>query len=190
MKAWRFMVIFCLLHTNLFAQNIAQLQRGAKFFTNYCSGCHSLKYTSSQRISHDLGLPNDSNIFLQSSISEQDAQHWFGMLPPDLSLTAQAKGQDWIKNYLISFYPDNTRPFGVNNVLLINTSMPDVLSPLTKQLTEQGDQSKKQVAQDISAFLSYVAEPASLVRYRIGCFVLCFLLAFGIVFAKLDFSRF
>lgn len=186
MKIWILVVVFCLFHSNAFAQDMAQLQRGAILFINYCSGCHSLKYTSYQRISRDLGLPKNSDISFQSTILKQDALHWFGMLPPDLSLTARAKGQDWIKNYLISFYPDKTRPFGVNNVLLIDTSMPDVLSPLKKQsITKEDSQSITMVAQDISVFLSYVAEPASLIRYRIGCFVLCFLLLFGVILFNL-----
>lgn len=177
----RLVIILCVCHGQFsFAAKKEQLQRGAMLFINHCSGCHSLKYTTYQRIRHDLALPKNSVISLQASIPKADAIHWFGKLPPDLSLTARARGQDWINQYLLSFYPDTTRPFGVNNALLRDTSMPDVLSPLKRQaILTHDNQQLENIAQDISAFLSYVAEPASLVRYRLGCFVLCFLCIFG-----------
>src|SRR6478672_972364 len=37
----------------------ASLQRGAKLYMNYCSGCHSLKYVRYARIGEDLGLSED-----------------------------------------------------------------------------------------------------------------------------------
>ena len=37
----------------------ASLQRGAKLFMNYCSGCHSLKYMRYSRMAEDLGLSED-----------------------------------------------------------------------------------------------------------------------------------
>jgi ubiquinol-cytochrome c reductase cytochrome c1 subunit len=55
------------------------------------------------------------------------AEAWFGTTPPDLSLVARSKGTDWIYTYLRSFYKDNSRPFGVNNKVLTNVTMPDVL---------------------------------------------------------------
>ncbi len=43
------------------------LQRGAKLFTNYCMGCHSLKFMSYTRMAQDLGLTEEeviSNLML------------------------------------------------------------------------------------------------------------------------------
>lgn len=37
----------------------ASLQRGAKLFMGYCSGCHSLKYLRYSRMAQDLGLTED-----------------------------------------------------------------------------------------------------------------------------------
>ena len=37
----------------------ASLQRGAKLYMNYCSGCHSLKYLRYSRMAEDLGLSED-----------------------------------------------------------------------------------------------------------------------------------
>src|SRR5690606_17932812 len=41
--------------TNTLA-NTASLQRGAKYFVNYCLGCHSLKYVRYQSLIEDLGI--------------------------------------------------------------------------------------------------------------------------------------
>ena len=32
------------------------LQRGAKYYVNYCAGCHSLKHLRYNRLAEDLGL--------------------------------------------------------------------------------------------------------------------------------------
>ena len=36
--------------------NKASLQRGAKYFVNYCSGCHSLKYMRMSTLAEDLNI--------------------------------------------------------------------------------------------------------------------------------------
>ena len=36
--------------------NVASLQRGAKYFVNYCLGCHSAKYVRYNRLAQDLQL--------------------------------------------------------------------------------------------------------------------------------------
>ena len=166
----------------------AALQRGGTFFIRHCSGCHSLKYTSYQRIANDLSLPQvGSDNLLQVSLPESDAKHWFGKMPPDLSLTARVRGKSWIKEYLTSFYPDKKRPFGVNNWLLTDSSMPDVLAPFKKHLFQKN--SNRQLfdttLEDVVSFLAYVAEPASLIRYQIGFVALSFLFVFGILFMVL-----
>ncbi len=43
---------------------------------------------------------------------------------PDLTLVARVRGADWIYTYLRSFYVDETRPFGVNNVVFPSVGMP------------------------------------------------------------------
>ena len=37
----------------------ASLQRGAKSFVNYCSGCHSLQFLRYSRMAEDLGLTEE-----------------------------------------------------------------------------------------------------------------------------------
>lgn len=119
--------------------NIASLQRGARTFFNYCSGCHSLQYMRYSRIAEDLQL-SDAEVLknfdftgakigdmAMSNMSADDAEKFFGKAPPDLSLEARAKGPDWIYTYLKSFYLDPSRPTGWNNTLFPNVSMPNVL---------------------------------------------------------------
>jgi ubiquinol-cytochrome c reductase cytochrome c1 subunit len=124
---------------NTNVSNIASLQRGARLYFNYCSGCHSIKYMSYSRLAQDLQLSNEevlSNFaFTGARIGDQvvsnmpadHAQDWFGKAPPDLSLEARAKGPDWIYSYLKSFYLDPSRPVGWNNLVFPNASMPNVL---------------------------------------------------------------
>jgi ubiquinol-cytochrome c reductase cytochrome c1 subunit len=119
--------------------NIASLQRGAKLYFNYCSGCHSIKYMSYSHLAKDLQL-SDQQVLANfaftgakigdqvvSNMPEEQAQTWFGKAPPDLSLEARAKGPDWIYNYLKSFYLDPSRPVGWNNTVFPGASMPNVL---------------------------------------------------------------
>ena len=114
------------------------LQRGAKLYMNYCSGCHSLQYLRYSRIAEDLGLTEEQvqeNLnFTGVAVGEQvhaampeQASEWFGVAPPDLSVIARVRGSDWIYTYLKSFYLDESRPVGWNNQLFPNAAMPNPL---------------------------------------------------------------
>lgn len=117
----------------------ASLQRGARLYMNYCSGCHSLKYLRYSRMAEDLGLSEqevmDNLNFtgakfgeqVQVAMTEDHAKQWFGKMPPDLSVIARVRGSDWIFTYLTSFYQDPSRPLGWNNKLFANASMPNPL---------------------------------------------------------------
>ena len=117
----------------------ASLQRGAKLYMNYCSGCHSLQYLRYSRMAEDLGLTEDqvqaSLNFTGAKVGEQvrvamtaeEGGQFFGKAPPDLSVIARVRGPDWISAYLHSFYLDDTRPVGWNNTVFPNASMPNVL---------------------------------------------------------------
>ena len=119
--------------------NIASLQRGARNFMNYCSGCHSAQYVRFNTIGKRLELSDDQLIknlmfnadktfeTIRASMKPEDATRWYGKAPPDLSLMARAKGADYIYTFLKSFYIDPSRPTGVNNIALPSTAMPDVL---------------------------------------------------------------
>ncbi|TNC79872.1 MAG: cytochrome c1 [Oleiphilus sp.] len=118
------------------------LQRGLTLFTNYCFGCHSMKYARYERAATDLGIPSEifeENLILGDakigelmtiSMPEDQAKIWFGSAPPDLTLSARLRGPDWIYNYLRGFYADPKRPYGVNNVVFKDVGMPHVLADL------------------------------------------------------------
>lgn len=122
--------------------NIPSVQRGARDFMGYCSGCHSMKHLRYSRIGQDLGIPDDllkknlmfttdkvGDHILSSMPAEQSAK-WFGQTPPDLSVETRIRGADWVFNYLNTFYVDESRPLGVNNLMLPGVGMPHVLANL------------------------------------------------------------
>jgi ubiquinol-cytochrome c reductase cytochrome c1 subunit len=120
--------------------NTESLQRGARNFMNYCSGCHSLKYLRFNRLGADLKIPEsqlgnlmfttDKAFDTINSAMPKDSEAWFGKQPPDLSLIARAKGTDYLYSFIHGFYVDKTRPWGVNNLYLPSAAMPDVLASL------------------------------------------------------------
>jgi ubiquinol-cytochrome c reductase cytochrome c1 subunit len=121
--------------------NLPSLQRGARNFMAYCSGCHSLKYQRYSRLGSDLKISDEAlaqflvrpgdkpTDYIKTSMPAANAQEWFGRAPPDLSLVARSRGPDWIFNFLTTFYADPaSRQTGVNNLQLPGTAMPHVLS--------------------------------------------------------------
>ena len=117
----------------------AALQDGARTFVNYCMGCHSAKFQRYERVADDLGIPHElmmeKLVFTGAKIGDHmnigmqanDAKAWFGAAPPDLTLVARVRGDDWLYSYLRSFYADPTRPLGSNNKVFPNVGMPNVL---------------------------------------------------------------
>jgi ubiquinol-cytochrome c reductase cytochrome c1 subunit len=125
--------------SNADVTNDAAIQRGAKYFANYCMGCHSAKYVRYQ-LMKEVGLSEDQikeNLIFDGSkpgglmtiaMTNKDAGDWFGAPAPDLTLESRLrKGPDWIYSYLKGFYTDSSRPMGVNNTVFKNVGMPNVL---------------------------------------------------------------
>ncbi len=122
----------------------ASLQRGLQTFMNYCFGCHSLQYQRYKRTAEDLGIPEDLMLehivfdpdvrigeLMKNAMSPDASKNWFGAPPPDLTLHTQLKGgPDWLYTYMRTFYIDESRPFGVNNLVFENVGMPHVLMDL------------------------------------------------------------
>ncbi|MCB1758755.1 MAG: cytochrome c1 [Gammaproteobacteria bacterium] len=190
------------------------LQRGAKYFVNYCLSCHSAKFQRFNRTARDLGLTEDevkeNLMFTTDKIGDpmniamdpENANSWFGVTPPDLSVISRARGVDWIYTYLRSFYLDESRPFGVNNMVFPDVGMPHVLWNLQgtrkavftehegqkvfqrfEQVTPGSMSSEEfdSAMRDLTAFLSYVAEPIQLERQRLGVRVLLFIAVFFVL---------
>ncbi len=127
---------------NIDLKDQASLQRGAKYFTNYCIGCHSLKYMRYNRMAEDLGI-DDATLrqtlmsgdakpgdLMTISMRPEDGEKWFGTAVPDLTLVTRWRNPDWVYTYLKSFYTDSTRPYGVNNLVFPKVGMPHVLAGL------------------------------------------------------------
>jgi ubiquinol-cytochrome c reductase cytochrome c1 subunit len=198
--------------------NKASLQRGASNFVNYCLGCHSAKYVRYNRVATDLGISEaqliDNLMFtgerphdtMKIGINPDDAKRWFGVVPPDLSLIARARGTDYLYTFLKSFYADPAKPTGVNNTVLPGPAMPHVLWELQGvqeavwegHVDAQGNAQKHfkefkpgagklsaeeydQFVRDTVNFLEYIGEPAQLQRTRLGFPVLAFLVFFTLL---------
>ena len=130
-------------------RDAASLQRGVKYYVNYCLGCHSLKFQRYERTATDLGVPEE--IFLEhlvftgqkigglmaTSMPDEESKAWFGAAPPDLTMVARVRGVDWLYNYLMTFYVDEDRPFGVNNKVFPNVGMPNVLMEMQGRQTAE-----------------------------------------------------
>ncbi|MDX1498552.1 MAG: cytochrome c1 [Woeseiaceae bacterium] len=199
--------------------NVSSLQRGARNFMNYCSGCHSAQYVRFNTVGKALELSEDQLVdnlmfnaektfeTIRSAMATEDAQRWFGVAPPDMSLIARAKGTDYIYNFLKGFYVQEESPTGVDNLYLQGTSMPHVLGILQgyqaanfvehtsedgvttrdfqgfEQLTagqldaEQYDD----FVRDTVNFLAYIAEPIRQDRRKIGTWVMIYLVVFLII---------
>jgi ubiquinol-cytochrome c reductase cytochrome c1 subunit len=117
----------------------ASLQNGAKYYVNYCLGCHSAKYVRYNRLAADLQLSEEQLVenlmftgkqpfdTMDIAMRPEDAARWFKIAPPDLSLIARSRGTDYLYTYLRTFYAAPERPTGVDNLVLPGTSMPHVL---------------------------------------------------------------
>ena len=149
----------------------ASLQRGAHAFVNYCLSCHSAGYMRFNRL-RDLGLSEeqirDNLVFtgvkvgelMKTAMDPVEAKEWFGTAPPDLTVIARSRsshdgpGSDWLYTYLRSFYRDNSRPTGWNNVVYPNVAMPHVMWRL------QGEQVLKEAKEMAEGYMKTVEKLA------------------------------
>ncbi len=193
------------------------LQRGARVFLNYCLGCHTADYHRYNRMAKDIGLSDsfvvDNMIFttdkngdptkvgalMASSMTNDYAEESFGIVPPNLALTARSRGVDWLYTYMRSFYLDESRPFGANNVVLPQVGMPHVLAHLQgwQGATFEDHNGQPQFAgfekitrgelspaeydgliQDLVAFMDYLGDPNRATRHAVGFWVMLFLIIF------------
>ena len=192
--------------------DVAALQNGAKLFVNYCLNCHSAAYMRYNRLG-DIGLSEaqirDNLMFTADKVGEPmriamqraDAKVWFGAAPPDLTVIARARasefgsGADWLYTYLRTFYRDDNRPTGWNNVVFENVGMPHVLWELQGEQVMSADhklvlakpgklkpQEYDAAVADLVGFLNYMGEPMGEFRKQLGVVVLIFL-AVTFVFA-------
>ena len=163
------------------------LQRGARNFFNYCSGCHTLQYMRYNQIADDLGITEDqlmkNLIFTESApqnlvknnMLKEDGDRWFGKAPPDLTLVTRRKSSEYVYGFLNSFYEDSSSPTGVNNHVQDASSMPNVLWDIQERFS---DEQYSQFLNDTVGFLVYAGEPIIEKRKSMGVWVIGFLLIF------------
>lgn len=200
------------------------LKRGAQTFNNYCMGCHAADYMRYNRIGRDLGMSDEE---VMAMISTRDAKgdytkpgelmkiamdtnfakSAFGTKIPGLTVIARARGADWLYTYLRTFYVDESRPTGVNNIVFPDVGMPHVLWELqgmqkAKFVTETdaegtehkvyegmepmtaGTMSQEQYdafVGDLVNFMVYMGEPVQTERKSLGIWVLLFLIVFTVI---------
>ena len=198
------------------------LQRGAQLFNNYCLSCHSaqaMRYNrlqdialSEQQIKDNL-LPANAKIGDTMKVAMQplDGANWFGAVPPDLSVMARARGADYIYTYLRTFYRDEAKATGWNNLVFPSVGMPHALWQLqgerhailenvevhgqntqvfkgweTISEGKMTAQEYDQAVGDLVNFLQWMGEPAQNTRIRVGVGVLIFLGIFIVIAWRLN----
>ena len=193
------------------------LQRGARLFVNYCLSCHSAQFMRYNRMAEDLEIPPDivkrNMMFVTDKIGEpmtvtmpkDKAAEWFGVAPPDLSLSGRLRGGEWLYNYLRGFYVDDDAVGGWNNAVFENVAMPHALYELqgmrraVMETVTDDDGSEREIvarfeaitegtlseaeydqaAYDLANFLVYVGEPAKTTRITYGIWTMLFLAVFA-----------
>ena len=201
--------------------DVAALQNGAKLFVNYCLNCHSANYMRYNRM-HDIGLSDNEikkNLLfagekvgdtMKIALDPKQAKDWLAAAPPDLTLIARSRadigkgsGADFLYTYLRTFYRDDTKATGWNNLVYPDVAMPHVLWELQGQRVAKFVEEKDphdpsrsvhrfngfeqttpgkldergydEAASDLVAYLQWMGEPAQEQRVRIGVWVLLFL---------------
>jgi|MEHZ01.4.fsa_nt_MEHZ011272893.1_6 ubiquinol-cytochrome c reductase cytochrome b subunit len=126
-------------HIQIDPTDKVSLQNGAKWYMNYCYGCHSTQYARYGRVAEDLEIPEEIMLstlvlgdqkigdLIEGSMREEDAKAWFGSAPPDLTLVTRVRSPEWVYTYLKNFYQDDSRPMGVNNKVFPDVGMPHAL---------------------------------------------------------------
>lgn len=212
--------------------DMAALQNGAKLFVNYCLNCHAAAFMRYNRL-RDIGLTEEqikkNLVFTGAKVGDtmtvavdpREAKEWFGGVPPDLTLIARSRadaakgsGADYIYTYLRSYYRDETKATGWNNLVFPSVAMPHVLWELQGQqravFADQKDPHDPsrvthvfkgfetivpgQLSQadynlavaDLVAFLQWMGEPVQGERVRIGVWVLIFLSVFTVIAWRLN----
>ncbi len=209
--------------------DLASLQNGAKLFVNYCLNCHSAAFMRFNRLK-DIGLTDqqikDNLLFttdkvgetMKAAIDPKQAKEWFGANPPDLTVIARAKashsgtGADYLYTYLRTYYRDETKATGWNNLAFPNVGMPHVLwelqgerQPIFEEREEHGHtthvftgkwkqikpgtmtpQQYDHAVGDLVNYLQWMGEPAQNTRLRVGVWVLLFLLGFTVIAWRLN----
>jgi ubiquinol-cytochrome c reductase cytochrome c1 subunit len=210
--------------------DLSSLQNGAKIFVNYCLNCHAAAYMRFNRLK-DIGLTDkqikDNLLFttdkvgdtMKISMDAKQGKDWFGGNPPDLTVIARSRsgqggtGADYLYTYLRTYYRDDTKSTGWNNLAFPNVGMPHVLwelqgqrRPVYKEVMQHGHPTPvfagwQQITPgkmtaveydtavaDLVNYMQWMSEPAQTTRVQIGVWVMLFLLIFMVIAWRLNAS--
>ena len=210
--------------------DLSSLQNGAKIFVNYCLNCHAAAYMRFNRLK-DIGLTDkqikDNLLFttdkvgdtMKISMDAKQGKDWFGGNPPDLTVIARSRsgqggtGADYLYTYLRTYYRDDTKATGWNNLAFPNVGMPHVLwelqgqrRPVYKEVMQHGHPTPvfagwQQITPgkmtaveydtavaDLVNYLQWMSEPTQNTRVQIGVWVMLFLLIFMVIAWRLNAS--
>lgn len=210
--------------------DLAALQNGAKLFANYCLNCHGAEYNRYNRL-RDIGLSEaqieQNLIFTGAKVGEpmkvsfdaKQSKEWFGAQPPDLSVIArsrsapgQGSGADYLYTYLRSYFRDDTKATGWDNLAFPSVAMPNVFwqlqgerKPVFKTVESHGHEAQvwtgrwevvkpgtmseidyDHAVADLVAYLQWMSEPVQNERKRLGVWVLLFLAGFTVIAWRLN----
>ena len=147
---------------------------------------------------------------MKVSLDARQAKEWFGATPPDLTVIARSRadaskgsGADYLYTYLRSYYRDDTKATGWNNLAFPSVAMPHVLWELqgsrAAKFAEEPDPHDagksihvfkgyeqlspgtmseaeyNNAVADLVAYLQWMGEPAQGQRFSLGVIVLLFL---------------
>jgi len=208
--------------------DLPALQNGAKLFVNYCLNCHSAAYMRFNRLK-DIGLSEqqikDNLLFTTDKVGDtmniamnpRQAKDWFGGTPPDLTVIARSRsghagtGTDYLYTYLRTYYRDDTKATGWNNLAFPNVGMPHVLwelqgerQPIFETASTHGHETHvfkgwqqispgklspaeyDEAVADLVNYMQWMAEPSQGTRVRVGVWVMLFLLVFFVIAWRLN----
>jgi ubiquinol-cytochrome c reductase cytochrome c1 subunit len=210
--------------------DLSSLQNGAKLFVNYCLNCHAAAYMRFNRLK-DIGLTEkqikDNLLFttdkvgdtMKISMDAKQGKDWFGGNPPDLTVIARSRsgsggtGADYIYTYLRTYYRDDAKATGWNNLAYPNVGMPHVLwelqgqrRPIYEDVEQHGHTTHvfkaweqitpgkmsareyDEAVGDLVNYLQWMSEPDQSTRVRLGVWVMLFLLVFMVIAWRLNAS--
>jgi len=208
--------------------DLSALQHGAKLFVNYCLNCHAASYMRFNRLT-DIGLTTqdikDNLLFTTDKVGDtmkvamdpKQAKDWFGGTPPDLTVITRSRsghggtGADYVYTYLRTYYRDESKATGWNNLAFPNVGMPNVLwelqgqrKPIYDTIESHGHESHvfagwqqvtpgklspaeyDEAVADLVNYMQWMSEPAQNTRVRIGVWVMMFLLIFMFIAWRLN----
>ena len=208
--------------------DLGALQNGAKLFVNYCLNCHAASYMRFNRLT-DIGLTEqqikDNLLFTTDNVGEtmkvamdpKQAKDWFGGNPPDLTVIARSRsgsagsGADYLYTYLRTYYRDDSKATGWNNLAFPNVGMPHVLwelqgqrKPVFEEIQSHGHPTQvlkgweqitpgtlsplayDSAVADLVNYMQWMSDPTQATRVRVGVWVMIYLLVFFVIAWRLN----